>query len=189
LPPFSFARAKATIEADLGLTFWSSFDAVSLSFPDTPAYDQLLPQDYGNAWRLAIGAEYAIGPRWEVRGGYSYDRSPQPALTLSPFLPDANRHALAAGGTYKYGQVHVDLVGRLLLYGDRTTDGLSEYGYDGVYQSHGFSVTFSIGVITYVTPSTTVRAMLHSVDSLMYAVKKRGKNDICHALYDPLQKA
>lgn len=56
-------------------------------------------------------------------------------------------------------------------------------------QSRGFPVTFSIGVITYVMPATTVHGMMSSVDSLMYSVKKRGKNDICHELYEPMEKA
>jgi long-chain fatty acid transport protein len=138
-------RGELTLEADLGWTFWSSFDAVSLTFPELSAYDELLPQDYGNAWRLAIGAEYAIGAQWEVRGGYGYDRSPQPALTLSPFLPEASRHALALGGSYKYGEIRVDAVGRLLLYGDRATDGVSHYEYEGLYHSRGFSFGVSVG--------------------------------------------
>ena len=37
------------------------------------------------------------------------------------------------------------MVGRLLVYRDRSTRGLSQYGYDGLYQSSGFSLGVSLG--------------------------------------------
>jgi long-chain fatty acid transport protein len=134
-----------TIEGDLNWTFWSSFDAVTLAFPRTPALDATLPQNYANTWRGAIGVEYLIGDQWELRGGYSYDHSPQPAPTLSPLLHDEDRHGIAVGGSYKYENLRVDLVGRVLLYRDRSTNGLSLYGYDGLYKSTGFSLGVSFG--------------------------------------------
>lgn len=134
-----------TFEGDLSWTFWSSFDAVTLTFPDRPAFDTSLPQSYESTWRGAIGAEYLIGNEWELRGGYSYDHSPQPTPTLSPFLQDEDRHGFALGGSYKYENLRVDLVGRLLVYRDRSTRGLSQYGYDGLYQSSGFSLGVSLG--------------------------------------------
>jgi long-chain fatty acid transport protein len=138
-------RGYWTFEGDVTWTFWSSFDAVTLAFPDRPAFDATLPQDYESTWRGAIGAEYLIGDQWEVRGGYSYDRSPQPTPTLSPFLQDEDRHGIALGGSYKYENLRVDLVGRLLLYRDRSTRGLSQYDYDGLYQTDGFSLGVSFG--------------------------------------------
>jgi long-chain fatty acid transport protein len=134
-----------TIEGDLSWTYWSTFDAVSLRFPSTPAFDVSLPQDYESTWRGAIGLEYLIRDDWELRGGYSYDHSPQPTPTLSPFLQDEDRHGLAVGGSYKHENLRLDLVGRLLLFRDRSTRGLSQYGYDGLYQTDGFSLGVSVG--------------------------------------------
>ncbi len=138
-------RRYWTFEADLVWTFWSSFDAVALGFPSTPAYDSTLPQDYQSTWRGALGVERLIGERWELRGGYSYDHSPQPTATLSPFLQDEDRHGFTLGGSYKYENLRLDVVGRLLLYRDRSTGGLSQYGYDGLYQTRGFSIGASVG--------------------------------------------
>lgn len=138
-------RGDWTVEGDLAWTFWSSFDAVTLGFPQTPSFDSTLPQEYESTWRGAIGVEYLIGDRWEVRGGYSYDRSPQPAPTLSPFLHDEDRHGLALGGSYKHENLRVDLAGRLLVLSGRSTGGASRYDYEGLYQSSGFSLGVSFG--------------------------------------------
>jgi long-chain fatty acid transport protein len=138
-------RGYWTIEADVQWTLWSSFDAVTLTFPSTPAFDTLLPQDYESTWRGAIGVEYLIGDDWEIRGGYSYDRSPQPTETISPFLHDEDRHGFAAGGSYKYESFRIDGVARYLLYSSRSTQGLSRYDYNGLYQSSGFSLSVGFG--------------------------------------------
>lgn len=138
-------RGYWTIEADFQWALWSDFDAVTTVFPSTPAFDSVNPQDYENTWRGAIGVEYLIGDDWEIRGGYSYDHSPQPTDTISPFLHDEDRHGIALGGSYKYENLRLDAVARYLLYSNRSTDSLSRYGYDGLYQSKGFSVSVGLG--------------------------------------------
>ena len=47
-----------------------------------------------------------------------------------------------------------------------------------VMQKNEWPVTFSIGVVTFVTPPSTVDEMLKISDQTMYAVKKNGKNSI-----------
>jgi len=138
-------RGYWTVEADFQWTLWSSFDQVTLTFPSTPALDSALPEDYESTWRGALGVEYLIGDDWEVRGGYSYDRSPQPTDTISPFLQDEDRHGFAFGGSYKYENLRVDAVARYLLFSSRSTQGLSRYGYNGLYETSGFSLAFSLG--------------------------------------------
>lgn len=138
-------RGYWTIEADVQWTLWSDFDAVTTVFPSTPAFDSVNPQDYESVWRGAIGVEYLIGDDWEIRGGYSYDRSPQPTDTISPFLHDEDRHGMALGGSYKYENLRIDAVARYLLYSNRSTQGLNRYGYDGLYESSGFSLSVGLG--------------------------------------------
>lgn len=138
-------RGYWTVEGDFAWTLWSSFDQVRLQFQQTPSFDTLLPENYESTWRGAIGVEYLIADTWEVRAGYSYDHSPQPTPTISPFLHDADRNAFALGGSYKYGYVRLDLVARLVLDRSSSTLGLSRYGYDGTYGTHSFSVGFSLG--------------------------------------------
>jgi GGDEF domain-containing protein len=44
-------------------------------------------------------------------------------------------------------------------------------------------ITFSFGVVTYLTPPPTLDDILRRVDSSMYDVKKMGKNSIKYETY------
>jgi long-chain fatty acid transport protein len=149
--PSSFAAGLAihhgywTIEGDLAWTFWSSFDRVLLSYPETPALSLSLPEDYESVWQGRIGAEYLLTDTWSVRGGYSYDRGPQPTSTVSPFLHDSNRHGFGLGGSWKHGRMRVDLLARYLLFVSRSTDSLNRYDYNGHYDTTGFHFGIALG--------------------------------------------
>jgi len=47
-------------------------------------------------------------------------------------------------------------------------------------QVNNWPVTFSIGVVTFVTPPESVDALLGTVDAVMHGVKLSGKNEIRH---------
>lgn len=46
----------------------------------------------------------------------------------------------------------------------------------------GWPITFSVGLLTYNTPPSSVEEMVGRVDNLMYEVKARGKGGILHVL-------
>ncbi len=48
----------------------------------------------------------------------------------------------------------------------------------------GMPIGFSIGMITFLGPPDDVRQMVKLADDLMYSVKKRGKNDFVHAVWE-----
>ena len=48
---------------------------------------------------------------------------------------------------------------------------------------NNWNVTFSIGIATFLTPPESVDEMIKRADSLMYLVKKAGKDDIRHKVY------
>jgi diguanylate cyclase (GGDEF)-like protein len=51
---------------------------------------------------------------------------------------------------------------------------------------NNWPVSFSIGVLTFITPPNSVDEILNMVDRLMYTVKNNGKNDIHYAIHpDP----
>ncbi len=134
------------IEGDLVYTFWSSFDAVTLEYlGESGPSTTVLVQDYESVWEGRLGIEYLLSETWAVRGGYSYDRSPQPTETISPFLHDEDRHVFGLGGTYRYENLQLDLFGRYLLFSNRSTDGLSVYEYEGLYESRSFQLGAALG--------------------------------------------
>ncbi len=50
-------------------------------------------------------------------------------------------------------------------------------------RQHGWPVTFSIGVLTYLSGLMTVDELLKRADNLMYAAKKDGKNAILYSIF------
>ncbi len=56
-------------------------------------------------------------------------------------------------------------------------------------KQQGFSVTFSIGAITFSDPPDSVTEMIERADNLMYFAKKKGKNLLQHELVVTLQDA
>ena len=50
-------------------------------------------------------------------------------------------------------------------------------------QRHGWPVTLSIGVVTFMNPPSTVDETLRISDQLMYSVKNNGKNSIRYEVF------
>jgi long-chain fatty acid transport protein len=134
-----------TIEADFQWMLWSSFDAVSISYLNASAFNTVLPEQWQDTWRGAIGVEYLIRDDWEVRGGYGYDHSPAPTETISPFIHDADRHTFGLGGSYKYEKLRLDFNLRYVLFRESSTLGISRYDYNGSYKSHSLQAGVSLG--------------------------------------------
>jgi long-subunit fatty acid transport protein len=80
-----------------------------------------------------------------VRGGYSYDQSPQPATSYSPFLHELARHAISLGGSWKYGKVSIDVAARYVARRSLSTLGVNRYDYDGSYQTSGVQAGVGFG--------------------------------------------
>lgn len=142
----SWRGERISVEADIVRTLWSTFDNVPLVFRSS-TYDGVLPQDFAAAWTLALGAEYDLGETWQLRGGYSFDQSPQPFSTLSPFLADASRHGFSVGGGRRLTRLRLDAAVRLVLRNSRATDGRNRYGssYEGIYDPSA-SLGFALAV-------------------------------------------
>jgi hypothetical protein len=51
----------------------------------------------------------------------------------------------------------------------------------------GWPVTLSVGAATFLRPSRHVDVMVHHVDSLMYRVKRNGRNQILHEIVTELK--
>ena len=50
-------------------------------------------------------------------------------------------------------------------------------------EQNGWPVTFSIGLMTFLSPPVSVQAMIHQTDTLMYDVKQSVKNMIKHDVW------
>lgn len=93
-------------------TGWSSLSTIQLNGVAAPALaasgdvtqvslNSTSPQNYKNAWRAALGANYRVNDLWMVRVGGGYDQTPTNNIDRDVRLPDADRWALSVGAHYQ----------------------------------------------------------------------------------------
>lgn len=141
----AYALNDWTLEADLVWFQWSTFDRLSLKFADRPDLSEVIPEEYGNSLQYRFGLERRFSDRLAVRGGYFYDASPAPAASVSPLLPDADRHGFALGASFTRGSLSLDVASWYLRFKERSTEGLNRDHYDGTYKSSAITFGASLG--------------------------------------------
>jgi long-chain fatty acid transport protein len=80
-------------------TRWSPFDVVALS-ADDPATGLSFSsrQGYRNAWRLAVGAAWAVRPGLDLHAGLAWEQTPVRDAYRQATLPETDSIIAAAGG-------------------------------------------------------------------------------------------
>jgi long-chain fatty acid transport protein len=76
---------------------WSEFDSIRLAAPINAA----IPENYRDTWSVAGGADYALSPKWTVRGGLQFDQTPTRDGQRDTRVPDADRIDYAVGASYE----------------------------------------------------------------------------------------
>lgn len=123
-----------TWEADFNWTAWSAFDSLSLEFPSSPDLNTALPEEYDDSFRIMVGAEHRLA-NFAYRFGYYFDQAAAPTESVTPLLPDANRHGATIGLSKDFGKWTVDWYDMALFFEDRSTEGKERDGFDGTYKN------------------------------------------------------
>lgn len=126
-----------TWEVDFNWTQWTAFDSLKLEFPSSPDLNTTLPEDYGDAFRLSVGAEHRLS-RFTYRFGYYFDQAAAPTESVTPLLPDANRHGVSIGYSRPLGAAKrwtLEWYDLGVFFEDRSTEGLERDGFDGTYKN------------------------------------------------------
>jgi long-chain fatty acid transport protein len=136
-----------TVAADVVFFQWSTFDQLSLTFPTEPGLDSVIPENYKNSWQIRGGVERRLEEGWALRLGYHYDRTPVPTESVSPLLPDNDRHTLALGWSWTSSSRHVfvDAGAWYVFLPQRSTEGKNRDGYNGTYDNSAFTLGASLG--------------------------------------------
>jgi long-chain fatty acid transport protein len=112
------------ILADYQYTHWTLFDQITILNQFAPP--TALVETFGDTHGLRVGAEYSMA-RATVRAGYDDHGPAAPPQTVTPLLPDADRHEVAAGVSIPFDRrVGLDLAYMYINQADRsgrTTDG------------------------------------------------------------------
>ncbi|NVO00634.1 MAG: transporter [Geobacteraceae bacterium] len=120
---------KLTLEFDAERTGWSSYDKLEMRFgPTLAAFNNSDPKNWKDVWAYRLGTQYAVTPKMDLRAGYAYDKNPAPDSTLSPELPDADRHNFSLGSGFHNEFASLDLAYMWVHWVDRTVSNVKESG-------------------------------------------------------------
>ncbi len=134
-----------TVSAQYGWMGWSTYDELPIEFVGHPELSGIVPELYENASQYRLGVEYRMDETWAFRGGFLYDNTPQPAISMSPLLGDGDRRGVSVGLGWTKGNISIDVADLYLFFDDRSTHGVSIDGYEGRYETAAnlFGVTFT----------------------------------------------
>jgi len=126
---------------------WSVFDQLVLDFETLPTV--VIPEDYQNSIQLRLGIHYDFADNWQLRGGYIYDESPQPIQSVSPLLPDNDRHDFSIGLGYTLNTWQFDAGYMMVDFSERSTvengEGKNHDGFNGTYATIANLLFISVG--------------------------------------------
>ena len=89
------------VMADVQWTGWSSIKDLTFVRSGGTVLGST-PENFDDAWRIAVGANYRHTDRWMFRGGIAWDQSPVNTADRTPRLPDDDRLWLSVGAQYKH---------------------------------------------------------------------------------------
>ena len=142
----SWSNEKFTISGQWGRMGWSSFQELELTFPNDPEFNEVIPENYEDSSDYRLGMEFRASEKIAIQAGAVYDETPQPMSSMTPLLGDADRVGYNLGLSWIHRSWRLDLGGEYLTVDDRGTEGTSESGYEGWYESSailaGATLTF-----------------------------------------------
>jgi long-chain fatty acid transport protein len=100
---FSRLNDRWDLMGDVQFTEWSTIEQLKF-VRTTGAVLNNTPENFKDAWRYSLGANYHHDDKWTFRGGFAYDQTPVNATDLTPRLPDGNRTWVTIGAQYKYSR-------------------------------------------------------------------------------------
>ena len=110
--------------ADATWTRWSRIKEYHIRFANPAQPDQILPRNWKDTWRLAVGADYKLNPQWMLQGGLAYAQSAIPDETFDPSIPTSDAYWLNLGTKYQasnsvtlsFGIAHIFFDARTINY-------------------------------------------------------------------------
>lgn len=94
--------------ADISYVHWSVLKNITLNYG--PQYQNVTATlDYRDTWRVSLGQEFKVQPRWKIRMGVAYDQTPTVDTHRDARLADGDRIWFSTGFNYKYSnKIDVD---------------------------------------------------------------------------------
>lgn len=125
---------------DVNYTFWSSYDALQLTYPNAPdEVNQRLPKslvkNFKNTFSIRMGTEFILQNRYFIRFGAMFNESPVQDEFVSPEFPDSDRIGLTTGlGIKLFEDLLLDVAYKFNFTGESFGE-LREDVFVGKYES------------------------------------------------------
>lgn len=88
------------LHSSINWTNWSKFVSLEAGL-DHYGTMHIKDEHWQDSWRYALGLTYRLDPKWLLRSGIAYDRSPVPADRRTISIPDSDRIWYSAGVGYQ----------------------------------------------------------------------------------------
>jgi len=92
---------ELTLLASTVLTRWSSFETITIDFDSPVQPDEVLTQDWHDAWAFSGGLDWQATPTDSFRAGVMFEQTPVNDAFASPRIPDSDRLWLTVGYSRK----------------------------------------------------------------------------------------
>jgi long-chain fatty acid transport protein len=104
-----------------------------------------VPQNWDDVWTYGAAASWQCSDTIALRGSYRFLESPIPDSTLSPTLPDADKHTIGVGMGWQGEGQSVDLGYTYTIADDREVTLAENPQLPGTYEidSHIISLAYS----------------------------------------------
>jgi len=91
---------KWDLMADVQWTRWSTITDLTFT-RTTGSVLQSTPENFDDAWRVSVGANYRYNDSWLFRGGLAWDQTPVNTADRTVRLPDEDRFWFSIGAQYR----------------------------------------------------------------------------------------
>ncbi|SFF73317.1 long-chain fatty acid transport protein [Novosphingobium sp. CF614] len=113
------ATDKLTLNAQVVRYGWSEFDTIDLGDP----LNVSIPEHYQDSWSYAVGADYAVSPKWTVRAGVQFGETPTQDGQRDARVPDSDRWNFSAGTSYAVtDKFTIDAAASYIAFKDASID-------------------------------------------------------------------
>ena len=99
------ATSRLAVMTDFTYTRWSRIQEMRTSFGNSAQPDLVIPRNWDNTWRIAVGLDYTYIPAWRFQAGLSFDQAAIPDETYDPMIPSQEGILLSLGTLYQYSKI------------------------------------------------------------------------------------
>ena len=94
---FTYTLTPAfSVQGEVAWTGWSVFKELRVTFASGQP-DDVTEENWKDTMFYSLGGIWKVNPRWAVKAGLAYDRSPVDNQTRTPRIPDSDRTWISAG--------------------------------------------------------------------------------------------